>query len=146
MAVRRPILILLQKPSALYSRPTWEQSRGMSQMCGVRDCTASIQRCSNPGACYSLCSSFETRVCSGYVSILEYRHLSIYLCCDIKKARTKKYNTCTECNYLALPFHGINILSLCVCVYEDLPSQWVYSTVLAWPSRMVASSQMPFPL
>lgn len=37
-----------------------------------------------------------------------------HLCCDIKKARTEKYDTCTECNTLALAFQSINILLLCV--------------------------------
>lgn len=69
-----------------------------------------------------------------------------HLCYDTKKARTKKYDTCTECNSLPLPFQGINILPLCVHLCRSSYSgSLLHSPGLVLTENMVFS-QMPLPL
>lgn len=64
--------------------------------------------------------------------------------CDIKKARMRKSDICTECNSLALPFQGINILPLCVHLRRSSYSGKIHSSGLL--SENVVFSQIPLPL
>lgn len=74
-----------------------------------RDCSSVG---SNSGFCYSVFLLWgQVFAVDGFCfGIQKMEHL----CCDIKKVRTEKYDTCTECNTLALAFQSINILLLCV--------------------------------
>lgn len=60
--------------------------------------------------------------------------------CSVSSGCVLNGNTreaCCECENCTAPFW--RLLS-CVCVYEGLYSHYLYSTILAWPWRMVFSS------